>query len=212
MYAGTLFRSRLEARWAVFFDELDIDWQFEPEGFVVGCDDEIPEASAARRYLPDFYLPDLGTWVEVKGDEEHLDRDLLCAAVDYGQGLPGTHESIGTNKGILLLGPIPRPKTDWMPMHPIIQHYKGAVYAYRVFQKGGIRSQARDDQSEFVGWLGDGIAGAQYKGSFFGGEFDPSRGPFQLDTVNAAYSTARSARFEHSHREVWKTTSGPLEP
>lgn len=29
-YAGTNFRSRLEARWAAYFDELNIPWEYEP--------------------------------------------------------------------------------------------------------------------------------------------------------------------------------------
>jgi len=34
-YAGPLFRSRTEARWAVFFDAAGIEWQYEHEGFNV---------------------------------------------------------------------------------------------------------------------------------------------------------------------------------
>jgi hypothetical protein len=65
-YAGCHFRSRLEARWAVFFDQLDIPWEYEPEGF------ETP----AGRYLPDFYLPEHARWVEVKGGSfTKRDRD-----------------------------------------------------------------------------------------------------------------------------------------
>ena len=44
-YNGYLFRSRLEARWAVFFDALGVDYEYEPEGF------ELPSGD---RYLPDF--------------------------------------------------------------------------------------------------------------------------------------------------------------
>jgi hypothetical protein len=33
LWAGCHFRSRLEARCAVFFDRLDIAWEYEPEGF-----------------------------------------------------------------------------------------------------------------------------------------------------------------------------------
>lgn len=60
-YAGHEFRSRLEARWAVFFDHLHISWDYEPEGY------ELPHG----RYLPDFYLPSIhgGCWYEVKGQE-----------------------------------------------------------------------------------------------------------------------------------------------
>ena len=56
-YKGYRFRSRLEARWAVFFDAMDVKYDYEPEGFQVGDSDA---------YLPDFYLPDLRTYVEIK--------------------------------------------------------------------------------------------------------------------------------------------------
>ena len=48
-YKGYLFRSRLEARWAVFFDALGIRFEYEPEGFDLGGGDW---------YLPDFYFPE----------------------------------------------------------------------------------------------------------------------------------------------------------
>jgi len=49
-YDGYYFRSRLEARWAVFFNALDIDYEYEKEGF---------EFEVGRRYLSDFWLPEL---------------------------------------------------------------------------------------------------------------------------------------------------------
>ena len=55
-YAGHLFRSRLEARWAVFFDALGIEWLYEHEGY------ETP----GGWYLPDFWLPRHNLIVEVK--------------------------------------------------------------------------------------------------------------------------------------------------
>jgi hypothetical protein len=56
-YKGYLFRSRLEARHAVFFDALEIPWRYEVEGFDLG----------GIRYLPDFWLPHQDCWIEVKG-------------------------------------------------------------------------------------------------------------------------------------------------
>jgi len=55
-YKGYRFRSRLEARWAVFFDEMGIDWIYEPEGYTDGdvC------------YLPDFYLSQVDMYAEAK--------------------------------------------------------------------------------------------------------------------------------------------------
>lgn len=57
-YAGVLFRSRLEARYALFFDSLDIRWEYETQGF----------SADGTWYLPDFVLfPALGMlWAEVK--------------------------------------------------------------------------------------------------------------------------------------------------
>lgn len=58
-YDGHLFRSRVEARWAVFFNELGWQYEYEKEGYDLGN---------GVWYLPDFYLPELKTWVEVKGE------------------------------------------------------------------------------------------------------------------------------------------------
>lgn len=56
-YSGYRFRSRLEARWAVVFDCLGLTWEYEPEGFDLG---------EGVRYLPDFRLPHLRMWIEIK--------------------------------------------------------------------------------------------------------------------------------------------------
>lgn len=97
-YAGHLFRSRLEARWAVIFNSLGIRWEYEPQGYLVGED--------RRPYLPDFYLTDLGWWVEVKGASDRLDVSLLTDAVHPDHGLGRTDPFYKTN--ILILGDIPR--------------------------------------------------------------------------------------------------------
>lgn len=56
-YKGYRFRSRLEARWAVFFDALGIEWEYEKEGYDLGD---------AGWYLPDFWLPEYEILAEVK--------------------------------------------------------------------------------------------------------------------------------------------------
>jgi hypothetical protein len=65
-YKGYRFRSRLEARWAVFFDALGVRWEYEKEGYDLG---------EAGWYLPDFWLPHTveelaqegwGLWCEIK--------------------------------------------------------------------------------------------------------------------------------------------------
>lgn len=56
VYNGYKFRSRLEARWAYFFDLIGIEYEYEPEGIMVN----------GMRYLPDFYLPQFHSFFEVK--------------------------------------------------------------------------------------------------------------------------------------------------
>ena len=49
IYEGYRFRSRLEARWAVFFNAMGIKYQYELEGFQLDKD---------TFYLPDFVIED----------------------------------------------------------------------------------------------------------------------------------------------------------
>lgn len=57
-YGGTTFRSALEASWAATLDTLDIAWEYEPETIAL---------PSGATYIPDFRLPDIGAWLEVKG-------------------------------------------------------------------------------------------------------------------------------------------------
>ncbi|CUB58669.1 hypothetical protein BN2127_JRS10_04604 [Bacillus subtilis] len=66
IYKGYRFRSRLEARWAVFFDTLGIKWRYENEGYDLG---------KLGWYLPDFEIEteSFGKWfVEIKGDKNDI--------------------------------------------------------------------------------------------------------------------------------------------
>lgn len=64
-YDGYRFRSRLEARWAVFFNEIGAEYNYEYEGFDLD----------GIRYLPDFWLPQMNSWFEIKGQEPN-DQEL----------------------------------------------------------------------------------------------------------------------------------------
>jgi hypothetical protein len=88
-YKGYRFRSRLEARWAVFFDTWGVKWEYEPEGF------SLPHG----KYLPDFWLPEWNAWFEVKPEGGITERAALlakelCESTRYGvlisDGLPKT--------------------------------------------------------------------------------------------------------------------------
>ena len=59
-YKGYRFRSRLEARWAVYFNDLGVDWEYEPQGF---------QFDSGLQYLPDFRILDKNgsvAYIEVK--------------------------------------------------------------------------------------------------------------------------------------------------
>lgn len=66
---GYRFRSRLEARWAVCLTHLGCEWEYEPQGFEIG----------GQRYLPDFYLPAIGAYVEVKPQALDVRQFTLCS-------------------------------------------------------------------------------------------------------------------------------------
>lgn len=77
-YKKYRFRSRLEARWAVFLDELGLSWNYELEGY---------ELENGERYLPDFWLPQISMWAEVKGPQfthqEIQNASLLSKGTGY---------------------------------------------------------------------------------------------------------------------------------
>lgn len=148
-YKGCRFRSRLEARYAVFFDALGIEWQYEPQGFEIKrynhdyCDNEgqgscevecvCPKSAYDWRYLPDFYLPAEMCWVEVKGDMSKFDAEMFTHMIDWGGQIPHVGDSSGTTRGVLVLGDIPEPPKQLnslkfcheLVVHPLIQHSKG---------------------------------------------------------------------------------------
>ena len=98
-FDGHRFRSRTEARWAVFFKAAGIAYEYEKEGIVLDGDP----------YLPDFWLHDMELWLEVKGEkptsEEHSLCERLAAASGYGAML-----AVGAPK--------PEKQMFWFPPNP----------------------------------------------------------------------------------------------
>ena len=60
IYDGRHFRSQIEARTAMLFDRLGIDFTYEPDCY------ELRFKNKTVRYLPDFYLTTLNRFVEIK--------------------------------------------------------------------------------------------------------------------------------------------------
>lgn len=92
IYRGTRYRSRLEARWAVFFDTLQIPAQYEPT----------PVRLPSGVYIPDFWLPTNLLYIECKpqpharpvlarlAELTHA-TDRRCALL-VGTPTPGPHD------------------------------------------------------------------------------------------------------------------------
>lgn len=104
-YNGYKFRSRLEAKWAVFFDLAGIKYEYEPEGY---------KQEDGAQYLPDFYLPDANVYAEVKGQWQGWEDDIKRMSKFLTVDSPF--------RGILILTDIPLAKAVkgtsnyWYPM------------------------------------------------------------------------------------------------
>lgn len=207
-YKGYHFRSRLEARWAVFFDTLGIEWKYEDQGFERQVVDFVSNGEPVyktERYLPDFYLPNRwgggGIYVEVKGDTNALKKDWYRHASmhDFGGILPNFADSFGESRGgLLLLSEVPEASQQKIYFHPILQHHKGLVKSYAFFNGNEI---AVVEESRLTKMLG--VA------PIFG--LDAEEDNWNIDTrqvhsyqyypqVEKAYFAARAARFEHGQQ------------
>lgn len=79
LYRGNLHRSRLEARWAVFLTSAGIKYDYEHEGFYI--------AEEETAYLPDFWLPECQTYVEIKPRGQNNSRAWgLCIRLQQAAG------------------------------------------------------------------------------------------------------------------------------
>lgn len=90
-YNGYRFRSRLEARWAVFFDALKVEYQYELEGF---------DLYYNGKYLPDFFLPKSNAFIEVK--PTYKNTELRLDLIDHVASLKAIELSLA-NKLITII-------------------------------------------------------------------------------------------------------------
>ncbi len=192
VYDGCRFRSRLEARWAVLFDALKIRWQYEPEGFEVGY--RLSMQDGTFKYLPDFWLPDLVLWVEVKGhwSAEECSR-FLDAVAFMSDGSCRGHDG---QRNFLICGPFVGRSQNW-PWH--LHMHKGDVY---MSTWSPLTSDCGDADSEIIAtdFGGDLVNvtdghhyGTDIRKVLLNGSTDARLGISYATALNAA----RQARFEH---------------
>lgn len=200
-YAGCLFRSRLEARWAVFLDRLSIAWEYEPEGF----------ETASGWYLPDFRIriPQVKNslahvqWLEIKPAGAPDDPRHIALATGTGmpvivaRDLPRSyhHQLRGHQSPLIVLGVECGP---W----PVAFH--GGDFTTDDDFYCGLGDNRHWCQEHFA------ISLRQPHLALYGRHVDVATGsttppswsftthpPFDSPRVDAAYAAARSARFEY---------------
>lgn len=185
-YKGYLFRSRLEARWAVFFDFCGVEYEYEPEGYDLGN---------GLTYLPDFLLHggderacgDL--YVEVKGQMTDADAEKINRFYKLGKD---DSDIYGKSKtAILVVGNIP----SGADINDILWCIESEAYT----DNGNWPNKYNFETID-----GDYFAaypGINHKGKFelFG---DDSNYLCDMDSrsTEKAYRAARQARFEHGER------------
>lgn len=176
-YKGYRFRSRLEARWAVFFDSLGIEWDFEPQGFIV----------SGSGYLPDFKLKQAGIFIEIKPQ----------SSIPSDQRLAG----FGGNLIVLAGNPWPWEYVAWVPARLMDEHVHTLTampsWQFAACDECGFVSLANcgmDGNGAFGGLLLSGEK-CKHKNRFF---IKPLRAPVEdASRISIAYFAARGARFEH---------------
>lgn len=122
-FDGCLFRSRLEARWAVFLKHTGIHYEYELEGY---------EIRGTGKYLPDFFLPQFmhGSWVKVKSEQADLEIDKIIAVADY------------TGHPFIMLDGAPKPKC-YDVYFPDIEEIQPCSWHIKYLPKGSHENEYR---------------------------------------------------------------------
>ena len=185
-YKGYNFRSRLEARWAVFFDALGLKWEYEPEGF---------ELDDGTKYLPDFKVqyPDGGEqWFEVKSSLSNMSLEEWLKVLKFEKE---------SGYGVIVLDGTPEPK--------MYQNASSAIECDDIYahpsepQKMDELINALQNNRPFKvddAFKRSGEALLCYKGRTWWDDYDnfwKDQSGWGQEELVYACKKARSARFEH---------------
>lgn len=192
-YKGYYFRSRIEARYAVFLDYLAILWKYEPEGYIIE-ESEFTKwfGHEGDAYLPDFFLPELNIYLEIKpeGPTEHSKfSEDVKKALAFGayvcQGIPDEED---INPHGWIANDFDNAKAD-KKYSLLVPFDHGYDWCYCQSQKKiGIEYEGRSDRL---------IPKEQKK--------DDRGHNANALIIKEAWRAARTARFEHGQRgSLWK--------
>ena len=197
-YNGYKFRSRLEARWAVFFDYLGVSYEYEPEGFTL---------SNGQKYLPDFRVKCWGTrgeiwskpfdlYIEVKGVMTACDAARITefanipdySLFDSDEEYEQKRNSINS---VLIVGNIPNPR-NWG------------------YGAEDLNSYDQMDGISIYPWNYETIDGDYFAaypavdsyGRFYLDGDDSNYQTMDKRIIFNAFKQARQARFEHGEKPI----------
>lgn len=184
-YKGYRFRSRLEARWAVFFDALGVKYEYESEGFDLD----------GQWYLPDFWVPEWDCWVEIKpaisNEALGLPLSLANSAINITEG-----GAIKRGQEVLLIAGSPWPRDHEVLVLPY-STWDGETWSFNEFSRCRgcdsivlLYTEDGEPMAEFS--LGKHTQGCDGFSKFAVSVFDD----FHAE-IMGAYRSARAARFEH---------------
>lgn len=189
-YNGYRFRSRLEARWAVFFDALHVPYEYEPEGFDLGN---------GLYYLPDFRVKcygkrgDYGSdpfnlYIEVKGQMTIED----VKKIETFAGVWGKEEDfVVPENPILIVNSIPSfggsHNSDVTESYRRMDGFLIYPFNYELIDGDHFAAYPAAHNGRFYLWGDDS--------SYINKE--------DVDNVERAYDAARKARFEHGEKPIF---------
>lgn len=197
-YNGYKFRSRLEARVAVFFDALGVEYEYEPEGFLL---------ESGKRYLPDFRVKCYGTrgdicpksfdlWIEVKGRMTQEDADKIREFNGMSFGPNGAPEETNNRiRPVLIINKIPGENES-----------RDGGYGLHVYEPmDGIEiypfNYALIDGDNFGAYP----AADSYGCFYLWGDDSNYINREDVDRVEKAWTKARQARFEYGETPIIKS-------
>lgn len=195
-YNGYKFRSRLEARWAVFFDALGVEYEYEPEGF---------ELHSGKWYLPDFRLKCYGTrgycgkdpfdlYIEVKPQgrmtQEDADKIIEFANMPWDENGAWDETKEAESNQILIVGNIPAlgcsSDSASLGAYEGMNGVRICPFNYELIDGDYFAAYPAATNGKFYLW----------------GDDSNYINISDIDIVESAYNAARQARFEHGETPV----------
>lgn len=185
VYNGYRFRSRLEARWAVFLDALGVEYEYEPEGF---------ELQNGMWYLPDFRVKCYGKrgefnpsewfylYIEVKGRMTLEDAEKIDSFFNYPEIIDiNEYPDLSKTNPVLVVDHIPDEKESPFPTWDEDNSIPPWAFNYETIDADYFPAYPSAHNGKFYLWGGDS--------NYIRGE--------DILPVRDAYKKARQARFEH---------------